>query len=75
MTTRQVFGVMTVCTVGLIAIEIAIVQEVHGGWWHRVAGLDLLAGFTGCLALIWGAKALGRLGLQRSEHEYPETEP
>ena len=55
MTTRQVFGAMTVCTVGLIAIEIAIVQEVHGGWWHRVAGLDLLAGFTGCLALIWGA--------------------
>lgn len=75
MTTRQVLGAMTVCTVGLIAVEIAIVQEVHSGWWHRVAGFDLLTGFTGCLALIWGAKTLGRLGLQRSEHEHPETEP
>ena len=75
MTTRQVLGAMTVCTVSLVAVEIVTVQEVHGGWWHRVTGFDLLIGFTGCLALVWGGEALGKVGLQPAEHEHPETEP
>ena len=75
MTTSRLLTAMIVVAAGLLAAEVTIVDEVHGGWWHGVAGFELVIGFVGCLALVWGAKVLGKLGLQRPEHEHPEDEP
>lgn len=74
-TTRQVLFVLAGIAAGSVLFELATQPEVHGAWWHGVAGLDLVIGFVGCIVLVWGAKALGALGLQRPEDEHPEDEP
>ena len=75
LTTRQVLFLLAGTAAGSVLLEFAIRHEDHGAWWHAVAGLDLAIGFVGCIVLVWAAKALGALGLQRPEDEHPEDEP
>ena len=74
-TARKGLFLLAGTAVGSVLLEFAIRREIHGAWWHTVAGLDLAIGFVGCVVLVWGAKALGALGLQRPEDEHPEDEP
>ena len=72
---RQVLSVLAGVAVASVLVELVTPHEVHGAWWHGVAGLDLALGFVGCILLVWGSKALGALGLQRPEDEHPQDEP
>jgi hypothetical protein len=59
-----------------VAVSLAdLLGHPHGEtWWHHVPGFDLVYGVLGCLAIVLGSKALGKLGLQRPERFYEERE-
>ena len=62
-------GVAAAATLGL-----DLLAHPHGEtWWHHLAGFDLVYGFLGCAAIVFGSKALGKAWLQRRERFYEGT--
>ena len=67
---RALIAVAAAATVGL-----DLLAHPHGeGWWHDVPGFELVFGFLGCVAIVIGSKALGKVWLQRRERHYEGTE-
>lgn len=62
----------------LVALAVSLADLLghpHGEtWWHHVPGFDLVYGLVGCLAIVVGSKALGKLGLQRPERFHEKRE-
>jgi len=61
---------------GAVALSLLdLLGHPHGeDWWHHVPGFDLLYGLAGCLLIVIGSKALGKLGIQRPERFYERGE-
>ncbi|MDP6579669.1 MAG: hypothetical protein QF681_03350 [Vicinamibacterales bacterium] len=52
-----------------------LLAHPHGeAWWHHLPGFDLVYGFVGCVAIVVGSKALGKVWLQRPERFYEDRE-
>lgn len=52
-------------------VELLYADRSYGKfWWSRVPGWEIILGFIGCLALIYGGKALGKHVVQRREGYY-----
>ncbi len=72
---------MTVARGTLIAaaaaapVALDFLAHPHGEtWWYHVPGFDFVYGFLGCVAIVVGAKVLGKAWLQRRERFYEDTE-
>ena len=52
-----------------------LLAHPHGEtWWHLVPGFDLVYGVVGCVVIVVGSKALGKIWVQRPERFYKDTE-
>lgn len=58
----------------LIATTAAQVPAEAHYWWEKVPGFFALFGFLGCLAIIFGAKYLGKLLVKRYPDYYGEED-
>ncbi len=69
------WAVLALVAAGVSLLDLA--GHPHGEtWWHHLPGFDLAYGVIGCVVIVLGSKALGKLGLQRPEGslEKPEGE-
>jgi hypothetical protein len=58
------------------AVLEALLGDAGAGlpWWHRVPGVQALAGLGGCVLIVVASKRLGKAWLQRPEPAEPEDE-
>lgn len=54
----------------LASIGLELTSSVHEHWWSKIPGFYIFFGFIGCVLLIFFAKALGKLFIQKDEDYY-----
>ena len=74
---KRTAAVLAAVVIG-VSVVLEIVYRHHGHpvfWWQATPVFDFVYGIAGCLALVLGAKWLGRAWLQRDHLYADEDEP
>ena len=50
--------------------DLIFVEHQGTYWWQKLAGVNIIIGLAGAFILIYTAKTLGKLFIQRSENYY-----
>ena len=72
---KRAWTVTAILVAVSVVVDIATLPFAHPEfWWHTVPGFDLLFGFLGCGAIVYGSKWLGHKFVMRDE-DYYERDP
>ena len=58
----------------VVALDFPIPRDHAAYWWDVMPGFDAVYGLISCLVIIFGSKAIGKLGIVRQENYYQEDE-
>lgn len=75
MSPRQIVTLAAAFASAVAAERSLLAEGAHGdAWWSHVPGFFALFGLVACLALIFVAKTLVKIGLQREPSYYDEPD-